>query len=82
MSYRECKLLYIHGHIHNQLNKTSFENIGGVDTINLSLSTEVVDYEPGEGIVVEVYKDEILVRGRNFIKGKWIDELEFRYSIG
>lgn len=75
-------LLYIHGHIHDQLGADNFNNQGGVDTINLPRSTEVVDYEPGDGIVVEVYEDEILVRGRDFITGEWIEGLEFTYPIG
>lgn len=75
-------LLYIHGHIHDQLGADNFKNQGGVDTINLPRSTEVVDYEPGDGIVVEVYEDEILVRGRDFITGEWIEGLEFTYPIG
>ena len=73
------RLLYIHGHIHDELGADNFENQGGVDTINLPRSTEVVDYEPGDGIVVEVYEDEIVVRGRDFIKGEWIDGLRYTY---
>lgn len=75
------KLLYLHGHIHNQLTQASFYKDNGIDVINLPRSTETVDYEPGDGIVVEVYENEILVRGRDFITGEWIDGLEYRYSI-
>lgn len=74
-------LLYIHGHIHDQLGADNFKNQGGVDTINLPRSTEVVDYAPGEGIVVEVYENEILVRARNFIDGKWMEGLEYSYPL-
>lgn len=74
-------LLYIHGHIHDKLEKDSFKNVGGVDTINLPRSTEMTDYEPGDGIVVEVYENEILVRGRDFITGEWLEGLEFRYLL-
>lgn len=74
-------LLYIHGHIHNKLNQSSFYEWNGIRSINLPRSTEIVDYEPGDGIFVEVYDDEILVRGRNFIDGEWIDGLEFRYPV-
>ncbi len=76
------KLLYIHGHIHDHLGTDNFKVQGGVNTINLSRSTEIVDYEPGDGIVVEVYEDEVLVRGRNFITGEWIEGLEYRYPLG
>lgn len=75
-------LLYIHGHIHDHLGTDNFTQEGGVNTINLPRSTEVVDYEPGDGIVVEVYKDEVLVRGRDFITGEWIEGLEYRYPLG
>jgi 3',5'-cyclic AMP phosphodiesterase CpdA len=73
------RVLYIHGHTHYQMAESSFRNVGGVDTINLPRSSEVVDYEPGDGIVVEIYEDEILVRGRNFIDGEWKEGLEFIY---
>ncbi len=75
-------LLYIYGHTHDELGADNFRNEGGIDTINLPRSTEIVDYEPGDGIVVEVYEDEILVRGRDFITGEWIDSLEYRYAVG
>ena len=74
-------LFYIHGHVHNQLTKSSFYEWNGVKSINLPRSTEIVNYEPGDGIVVEVYENEILVRGRDFITGEWIDGLEYRYEL-
>lgn len=79
---RYDNLLYIYGHTHNELGTDNFSEQGGVYTINLPRSTEVVDYEPGDGIVVEVYKDEVLVRGRDFITGEWIEGLEYRYPLG
>lgn len=72
-------LLYIHGHIHDYLDENNFYEWNGVKSINLPRSTEIVDYEPGDGIVVEVYEDEVLVRGRDFITGEWIEGLEYRY---
>ncbi len=74
-------ILYIHGHIHNQLNKNSFYEWNGIKSINLPRSTEITNYPAGDGIFVEVYEDEVLVRGRNFIDGEWIDGLVFRYPI-
>ncbi len=74
-------LLYIHGHIHDELGADNFKVQGGVNTINLPRSTEVVDYEPGGGIVVEVYETEVVVRGRNFVDGEWIDGLEYSYPL-
>ncbi len=75
------KLLYIYGHTHDPLDEDNFTQEGGVDTINLPRSSEVVDYEPGGGIVVEVYENEILVKGRNFVDGEWIEGLEYRYPL-
>lgn len=74
-------LLYIHGHTHNQLGTDNFYTLNGVNCICLPRSTEIVNYAPGDGIVVEVYENEILVRGRNFIDGKWIEELVYTYPI-
>lgn len=74
-------LLYIHGHIHNQLTQSSFYERNGVKSINLPRSTEISDYEPGDGIVVEVYENEIIVKGRDFINGEWIDGLEYHYEL-
>lgn len=74
--------LYIHGHIHNDLGTDNFGQWNGVNTINLPKITEALEYEAGDGIVVEVYENEVLVRGRDFIKGEWIDELVYRYPIG
>ncbi|MBR3816948.1 MAG: metallophosphoesterase [Clostridia bacterium] len=74
--------LYVHGHIHDDLGKDNFYNWGGINCINLPRITETTNYVAGDGIVVEVYEDELLVRGRDFIKGEWIEELEYRYPIG
>lgn len=73
--------LYFHGHIHNDLGTDNFYTWGGVDSINLPRATETTEYEPGDGLVVEVYENEVLVRGRDFIKGEWIEELVYTYPI-
>lgn len=75
------KLLYLHGHIHNDLGADNFYNWWGVDCINLPRSTESKEYEPGDGVVIEVYDDHFLVRGRDFIKGEWVDGLEYTYNF-
>ena len=75
--------LYVHGHIHNNIDGSdNFYTSYGVDSINLCRITETVDYEPGDGVVVEVYEDEVVVRTRDFIKGEWNEELEYHYPIG
>ncbi len=73
--------LYIHGHIHNDMGADNFYT-SYVDSINLCRTTETTDYDAGDGIVVEVYEDEILVRARDFNDGEWIEGLEYRYPIG
>ncbi len=70
-------LVYFHGHYHNQLTTDSFYEWHGVDCINVPRATENSDYDPGSGLVVEVYEDEIVVRSRDFIKSEWMD---FRYT--
>lgn len=71
--------LYVHGHIHDHLGRDNFYTSYGVDCINLPRVTETTDYDAGDGIVVEVYEDEIVVRGRDFISGEWIDGLRYSY---
>lgn len=75
------KLIYVHGHIHDHLGSDNFYNVEGIDCINLPRCTETVDYEAGDGIVIEVYEDEFVVRGRDFIKGEWIDGLRYEYEF-
>ena len=71
--------LFMHGHIHDHLGKDNFYNSYGVDCINLTRVTETTDYDAGDGIVVEVYEDEIVVKGRDFINGEWIEGLRYTY---
>ncbi len=72
--------LFIHGHIHDYIDADNFYESYGVKCINLCRATETKDYEAGDGIVVEVYEDEIVVRVRNFIKGEWDEELRYVYK--
>ncbi len=71
--------LFIHGHIHDDIDANNFYKSYGVDCINLCRVTEITEYEPGDGVVVEVYEDEVVVRGRDFIKGEWIGGLRYTY---
>ncbi len=67
-------VLYFYGHTHNGLDADNFGVQSGVNTINVPRSTEM-----GDGIVVEVYEDEVLVKGRNFTGNEWIDGLRYTY---
>ena len=73
--------LFLHGHIHDDLGADNFYTWGGINCINLPRVTEITQYVAGDGIVLEVYENEIVVRGRDFIKGEWIDGLDFTYTI-
>lgn len=70
---------FAHGHYHNDLDAGNFYTYEGVKCINLPRITETVEFAPGDGIVVEVYENETIVRGRDFIKGEWIEGLEYTY---
>ena len=72
-------LVYFHGHYHNGLRPESFYDWHNVDCINVPRATEHQDYEAGQGLVVEVYEDEIVVRARNFITNEWMDEFRYTY---
>lgn len=74
--------LYVHGHIHDDLGADNFYNSYGTNAVNLPRVTETVDYDSGDGIVVEVYENELLVRARDFDSGEWIEGLEYRYPMG
>lgn len=73
--------LYVHGHIHDHLGADNFYTWYGVKSVNLPRSTELTEYEAGDGIVIEVYENEFVVRGRDFIAGEWIEELRYEYAF-
>lgn len=72
-------LLYLHGHYHSELTADSFYSWHNVDCINVPRATEHQDYEAGQGLVVEVYEDEIVVRARNFITDSWMEGFRYTY---
>lgn len=66
------------GHTHMDLTTYSFRSYNGYKQVYLPRLTELVgdkDNEPtkrtGDGVEVEVYDDELVVRGRNFFYGEW-----------
>ncbi len=71
--------LFVHGHIHDDMGADNFYNSYGVDSINLPRVTEITEYAAGDGIVIEVYEDEVVVRARDFVKGEWIEGLRYTY---
>ena len=73
--------LFIHGHYHDHpIYAGNFYTANGVDSVNMTRPTERTLFEPGEGIVIEVYEDEFVVRVRNFITGEWKEDLVYTYG--
>ncbi|MBR2411617.1 MAG: metallophosphoesterase [Clostridia bacterium] len=73
--------LFVHGHYHDHaIDGRNFYNYKGVDSVNMTRPTEMTLFEPGEGIVIEVYENEFIVKVRNFITGEWKEELTHYYT--
>lgn len=73
--------LFVHGHYHDHpIYAGNFYKDHGINSINLTRPTEVNLFEAGEGIVIEVYEDEFVVRVRNFITGQWKEDLVYTYA--
>ena len=75
----EHDLFYVCGHYHTPLSRgASFREDYGFPQINAPSLSRMggedgmqIDDRSGEGIVVELYADHLLVRGRNFYESKW-----------
>lgn len=76
-------VLFFCGHTHAALSDYSVREVNGVKSINLPKSTEhaTEGYETGIGAVVEVYKNEVLLRFRDFDDGKWVEEHEYSFEF-
>ena len=73
--------LFVHGHYHDHpIYAGNFYNYNGIDSVNMTRPTEMTLFEPGEGLVIEVYEDEFVVRVRNFITGEWNEDLVYTYE--
>ena len=74
--------LFVHGHYHDHpIYAGNFYTWKGVDSVNITRPTEMTLFDPGEGIVIEVYEDEFVVRVRNFITGEWNEDLVYTYEF-
>ena len=74
--------LFVHGHYHDHpIYAGNFYDHQGINSINMTRPTEMTHFDPGEGIVIEVYEDEFVVRVRNFITGEWKEDLTHRYEF-
>lgn len=80
---REHDLFVFVGHTHMPLGNWSFHNYDGYPETYLPRLThlggendnELTDIT-GIGLEVEVYENEVLLRGRNFYTGEWYDEAD------
>ena len=78
--YREHDLFFLCGHHHTPLQRDqSFRFQNGIPQIYAPSLSRLSDVEPhdmtektGEGIIVELYADRLLVRGRNFVRSAWV----------
>ena len=74
--------LFVHGHYHDHpIYSGNFYDHQGINSINMTRPTEMTHFDPGEGIVIEVYKKEFVVKVRNFITGEWKEDLTHRYEF-
>ena len=71
-------LFYFSGHTHRTLTRSSFNTYYNFPEISLPCLTtltgekdNVIKEDTGVGVEVEVYGDEVIVRGRNFYQGEW-----------
>ena len=86
-------LIYFSGHTHRTLTRSSFASYYNFPEISLPCLTtltgekdNVIKEDTGVGVEVEVYENEVVVRGRNFYAGEWDtdssgDPLEATYPI-
>lgn len=79
------------GHTHTPLTPSSFRSYNGYEQIYLPCLTRLTGEKDnellektGDGVEVEIYDDEVVVRARNFFRGKWLGDetpLEVRYPL-
>lgn len=73
--------LFVHGHYHDHvIDGRNFYNYKGINSVNMTRPTEMTLFNPGEGIVIEVYENEFIVKVRNFITGEWKEDLTHHYT--
>ena len=73
--------LFVHGHYHDHpIYAGNFYDYQGINSINMTRPTEMTLFDPGEGIVIEAYEDNFVVKVRNFITGEWVDGLRYEYT--
>ena len=85
-------LIYFSGHTHRPLTRSSFGGYYNFPEISLPRLTELTGEKDNEvydgtgyGVEVEVYENEVVIRGRNFYTGEWAAQgdtpLEETYTL-
>ena len=67
-------IVYISGHLHQTFGQYSFESPCR-NLYCLNLPSAQYNDGGGEGVVLEAYDDQILLRARNFTTGEWLPEV-------
>ena len=82
------QLFLFTGHIHRSLMETwaVWETEGGAHFLHDGCASELWDgtdlYPGSEGLVVEVYADSVVIRGRDFLHERWMGSYYQRYPLG
>ncbi len=75
----------ITGHLHTGFGKYSYQRIGNIHSVNipsLGVDNEDGSYnEHGIGYMVEVYKNQVIFRARNFDKGKYLPKYDININL-
>ncbi|MBQ6067652.1 MAG: metallophosphoesterase [Clostridia bacterium] len=85
-------LFYFSGHTHRTLTRSSFQTYYNFPETSLPCLTtltgekdNVIKDDTGVGVEVEVYGNEVVIRGRNFYQGEWsadgAEPLEATYAL-
>ncbi len=84
---RYDNIILITGHLHQGFGVGTYELVGKIHSVNLpSVTIENKDGDdagniPGIGYMVEVYKDKVLFRARNFAKGEYMPAYDITIDI-
>ncbi|MBR2875822.1 MAG: metallophosphoesterase [Clostridia bacterium] len=78
-------VFYITGHLHTGIGQFTYEEIGNIHGINVpSIGIENKDGDfnnAGTGVILEVYKDKVIARARDFGTGEYIPEYNVTYDL-
>ena len=74
-----ANVFLFNGHWHSPLSVWPSD---GLTKVNLQgLHSHVSEEYAGEGVQLEVYADRVLLRGRNYMTGEWLEEFEVLLNV-